>query len=100
MVTDFHHTNYFGENIVIVGTGNVNHQVLVDLSERHFQRFPSKAPKKINNLEKPEFHSSLMHMEDNEMMNSNSGVFYNAPGWKDKDFYSFLLLQRVFGSYN
>lgn len=26
MVVDFHKTNYFGENIVIVGTGAINHQ--------------------------------------------------------------------------
>lgn len=25
MVTDFHTRNYFGENLVIVGTGNVDH---------------------------------------------------------------------------
>jgi len=86
--------------MVIVGTGNVNHQVLVDLCERHFHKFPRKAPSPINNLEKPEFHQTLMHMRDDDMLNSNCGVFYNAPSWKDKDFYSFLLLQRVFGSYN
>lgn len=39
-------------------------------------------------------------MRDDEMINSNVGVFYNAPGWKDSDFYSFLLLQRIFGGYN
>jgi predicted Zn-dependent peptidase len=26
MVVDFHATNYFGENMVIVGTGNVPHE--------------------------------------------------------------------------
>lgn len=33
MVVDFHATNYFGENMVIVGTGNIEHQKLVDLCE-------------------------------------------------------------------
>jgi predicted Zn-dependent peptidase len=32
-VVDFHETNYFGENMVIVGTGDVDHQMLVDLAE-------------------------------------------------------------------
>lgn len=41
-----------------------------------------------------------MHMIDEEMLNSNSGIFYNSPGWRDKDFYSFLLLQRVYGGYS
>jgi len=26
MVVDFQKTNYYGENMVIVGSGNVNHQ--------------------------------------------------------------------------
>lgn len=41
-----------------------------------------------------------MFIRDDEMVNSNVGVFYDAPSWKHEDFYSFLLLQRVFGSYS
>ena len=33
MVVDFHQRNYFGENMVVVGAGNINHQQLVDLVE-------------------------------------------------------------------
>ncbi len=36
MVWNFRETNYFGENMVIVGCGNVNHNQLVELSEKHF----------------------------------------------------------------
>jgi hypothetical protein len=38
-------------------------------------------------------------IRDDEMYNSSVGVFYEAPHWKHPDFYSFLLLQRMFGSY-
>ena len=38
-------------------------------------------------------------IRDDEMMNSSIGVFFDAPSWKDEDFYSFLLLQRMMGSY-
>ena len=40
MVVDFHRRNYFGENMIIVGTGNVKHNVLVDLAEEHFGKIP------------------------------------------------------------
>jgi mitochondrial-processing peptidase subunit beta len=36
MVVEFHSRNYFGENIVIVGTGAVRHEELVDMVEKHF----------------------------------------------------------------
>ena len=52
-----------------------------------------------HNLEKPIYTPGLMMIRDDEMINSSVGVFYDAPSWKDKDFYSFLLLQRVFGNY-
>ena len=42
----------------------------------------------------------MLCIRDDEMINSNVGVFYDAPSWKDEDFYAFLLLQRVFGSYS
>lgn len=92
MVVDFHKTNYYGENIVIVGTGNIEHKRLVDLSQKHFDSLPRRAAKVANGLEKPDFHRSLMFISDDEMMNSNAGVFYEAPGWKHNDFYAFLLL--------
>lgn len=34
------------------------------------------------------------------MINSSVGVFYDAPSWKDPDFYGFLLMQRIFGDYS
>jgi processing peptidase subunit beta len=61
---------------------------------------PRKAPKDIKNAAKPEYNTSLLYIRDDEMTNSNVGVFYDAPSWKDKDFYSFLLMQRIFGSYS
>ena len=34
-------------------------------------------------------------MRDDEMVNSNVGVFYDAPGLKDDDYTSFLLLKHM-----
>jgi mitochondrial-processing peptidase subunit beta len=33
------------------------------------------------------------------MTQQNLGVFYNAPSWRDPDFFAFLLLQRIFGNF-
>ena len=38
-------------------------------------------------------------IRDDEMVNSNVGVFYDAPSIRDEDYYSFLLLKHMFGSY-
>jgi len=39
-------------------------------------------------------------VRDEMMQNQSLGVFYDAPSWKDEDFYAFLLLQRIFGNFN
>ena len=99
MVVDFHRRNYYGENMVIVGTGAVEHQQLVDLVEQHFVNMPRTSSLPTFNKEKPIFNPGLLMIRDDEMINSSVGVFYDAPSWKDPDFYSFLLLQRIYGNF-
>ena len=41
----------------------------------------------------------MLFIRDDEMINSNIGVFYDAPSVKDEDYYAFLLLKHMFGSY-
>jgi processing peptidase subunit beta len=78
--------------MVIVGTGNINHQQLVDLAERHFNTLPKKSSKSVKNTDRPVYIPALLFIRDDEMVNSNVGVFYDAPSWKHKDFYAFLLM--------
>ena len=99
MVTDFHQRTFFGENVVIVGSGAIQHQQLVDLVEQHFSSIPRTSSLPMNNLEKAVFNPGLLMIRDDEMVNSSIGVFYDAPSWKHADFYSFLMLQRMIGSY-
>ena len=33
MIVDFHNRMYYGENMMVVGTGNIDHDQLVDLTE-------------------------------------------------------------------
>ena len=100
MVVNFHEENYFGENMVIVGTGCIHHDHLVDLAEKNFGHVRKTAPNKIMNMEQCNFNNGLLCVRDEEIDVSNVGVFYNAPSWKDPDFYGFLLLQRIFGEFS
>jgi processing peptidase subunit beta len=38
-------------------------------------------------------------MRDDEMINSNIGVFYDAPGYRHEDHFAFKLMRSMFGSY-
>jgi processing peptidase subunit beta len=97
-VRQFHTENYNGDNIVIVASGNVNHEDLVDMVERNFSSLP-RSSHANRSSEKPIYIPAIQMMRDDEMYNSNVAVFYDAPSYRHKDFYSFQLLKRIFGQY-
>ena len=96
---DFHTTHYFGDNIVVVGAGNLNHDEFVGQVQAAFQSLPKSTAGKIKNKDRPIYIPALLFIRDDEMVNSNVGVFYDAPSIKDPDYYAFLLLQNMFGDY-
>jgi len=90
--------NYFGDNMVVVGTGGVDHESFVDQCNQAFGTM-QKTPTLDSADEKAIFTPSLMFVRDDEMYNANVAVFYDAPSVNDEDYYSFRLLKNIFGSY-
>lgn len=74
--------NYFGDNIVVVGSGAVNHDQFVDAVSRSFNSVSKTTSAKKANSEKAIYTPSLLMIRDDEMYNSNVGVFYDAPSIK------------------
>lgn len=99
-IRDYYSGNFFGDNIVVVATGNVSHNEIVDQVEQHFSSIQKNSSQSRNNSEKSVFSPAVLNIRDDEMVNSNVGVFYDAPGWGDEDFYAFQLLKHVFGDFS
>lgn len=53
----------------------------------------------IQGKERPIYIPALLMIRDDEMVNSNTGVFYDAPSATHPDYYSFLLMQHMIGEY-
>jgi processing peptidase subunit beta len=96
---DFHTTNYYGDNIVVVGAGNINHEEFVNQVNQHFSSLPKQTSSKIKNKERAVYNPALLMIRDDEMVNSNVAVFYDAPSIKHPDYYAFKLLQHMIGNY-
>lgn len=95
----FRAANWYGDNIVVVGTGNVVHDEFVQQVQNSFHTVGKTGSGVRPNGEKNVYNPCMLFIRDDEMYNSNVGVFYDAPGLKDKDYFAFLLLKNVFGSY-
>ena len=102
MVKEYHASHYVGKNLIIVGVGNINHKEFVDSVSREFGNLNKNSPPGLErkNIEKPIYTPSLMFMRDDEYYNAGVGVFYDAPSWKHEDYYAFLLMERIVGSYS
>jgi processing peptidase subunit beta len=96
---DYHTANYYGDNITVVATGNVSHDQIVDAVQQHFDTLPKTTNVSAVNTEKPIYIPGLLMIRDDEMYNSNVGIFYDAPSVRDEDYYSFKMFQHMFGSY-
>lgn len=96
---DYYAANYVGKNVVVVATGDVNHAQIVDAVEQHFSSIPLDSSIPAKNTDQAVYIPALLMMRDDEMINSNVGVFYDAPGVKHEDYYAFLLMKNMFGRY-
>lgn len=99
-VHNFHSDNFYGDNMIVVGTGDHDHNQLVDLVEQHFANVPKTVAAPRANADRPIYTPALLFVRDDEMVNANVGVFYDAPGRKHEDYYGFQLLKRIFGDYD
>lgn len=91
--------NFIGDKVVIVGTGGVDHETLVDQVNQAFSNLGQTTSVERANAEKAVYVPALLMIRDDEMVNANVGVFYDAPAMGDPDYYSFVLLKHMFGSY-
>jgi processing peptidase subunit beta len=96
---DYYAANYVGKNIVVVATGDVNHAQIVDAVEQHFSSLALESSVPQKNSEQPIYIPALLMMRDDEMINSNVGVFYDAPSVKHEDYFAFSLMKNMFGRY-
>lgn len=92
--------NYFGDNLVVVGTGNVDHDSFVDAVNQNFGAVAKNTSIPEANSETAVYTPSLLFIRDDEMVNTNVGVFYDAPTFSHPDYHGFLLLKHMFGNFD
>lgn len=93
MIVKYHRDNYVGENIIIVGSGDINHSELVEAVEKNFT-VPEKSTTKVE-LVKPQFCEGMSLLQSNHTNLLNMIVVHEAPSFFDRSFLIYLILQRI-----
>lgn len=94
MIENYHDTNYVGENIILVASGPINHNQLIESVEKSI-KVPKTSATPQPKMTKPKFHPGLscLHSELTEKINMT--ISYEAPSFFDHEFFTYLLLQRI-----
>lgn len=97
-IKEFLSRNYVAENFVVSAAGAVNHEEVSNLVSKAFSKLPQGKTERVN-AETPYFTPSTLYMRDDEMANVNIGVFFNAPTYKDPEFFAMHMFQNLLGEY-
>jgi len=97
-IKEFLARNYVSSNFIVSAAGNVNHEEVAQLVQKSFAKLPQTPCERVNSTQ-PFFTPSTMMMRDDEMTNVNVGVFFNAPTYKDPEYFAMHMFKYLMGEY-
>jgi processing peptidase subunit beta len=96
-------TNYTADRMVLVGTGGVEHQELVELAGKHFSSLPvSPNPIRLGRQAHPKtsFVGSEVRIRDDDLPTANIAIAVEGVGWSSSDYFPMLVMQSIFGNWD
>nr|BAN65530.1 mitochondrial processing peptidase beta subunit [Babesia bovis] len=97
-LVDYIQKNYTADRMVFCCVGNVKHDKVVELAEKHLCTIPQGTGKV--QLEKPYFvGSELLNRNDDMGPHAYLAVAFEGVSWTNPDSVCFMLMQSIIGSY-
>lgn len=97
----FHKQHYAADKTVLVGTGGVSHDELVQLAQRHFTQLPSSAnPLSVNKGPATRFVGADVRIRDDAHPTANFAIAVEGAPYTSPDYIPLLVLQAVMGNYD
>ncbi|KAF8194153.1 Metalloenzyme, LuxS/M16 peptidase-like protein [Pholiota molesta] len=81
-------TNYTADRMVLVGTGGVAHNELVELAKKHFSSLPTA------------FVGSEVRIRDDDIPTANIAIAVEGVGWSSPDYFPMMVMQSIFGNWD
>ncbi|MCJ1485085.1 hypothetical protein MMC06_005258 [Schaereria dolodes] len=98
--------NYTADRMVLVGSGGVPHQQLVELAEQHFSSLPNEPPTSTSSAiaaaqrRVPDFIGSEVRVRDDTIPTANIAIAVEGVSWKDDDYFTALVTQAIVGNWD
>ena len=98
--------NYLADRMVLVGSGGIPHQQLVELAEKHFSGLPREPPTSsaiasaAAQKARPDFIGSEVRIRDDTIPTANIAIAVEGVSWKDDDYFTALVTQAIVGNWD
>jgi processing peptidase subunit beta len=88
--------------MVLVGSGGIPHQQLVELAEKYFAKVPATQSGLNSAVAKaiPDFVGSEVRMRDDTMSTAHIAIAVEGVGWNDPDYFTALVTQAIVGNWD
>ena len=89
--------------MVLVGSGGIPHDQLVDLAEKHFSKIPHAPPPSSYAAQpkvQPDFVGSEVRIRDDTVPTANIAIAVEGVSWKDDDYFTGLVTQAIVGNWD
>jgi len=93
-------THYTAPRMCIAGAGAVSHEQLCELSEKAFDKLPTKAATEIALARDHSFTGSDARFEDPTMHEAHFALAFPTVGWSHPDSITFMVMQSLLGSWD
>ncbi|KAI8977468.1 Metalloenzyme, LuxS/M16 peptidase-like protein [Mycotypha africana] len=95
-------TNYTGERMILVGTGGVDHDALVQLAQNHFGQLPNKLNLSTSKsaMKKAVFTGDDFRIYTPEAQQAHIAVAVEGASWTSPDYFPLLVMQSIIGSWD
>jgi processing peptidase subunit beta len=94
-------SHYNPHNTVLVGSGSVNHEQLVELATKHFSNLPGAAstPSAVNK-QKANFTGSEIRLRYDDIPAAHIALAVEGVSWDSPDYYTMLLMSSLIGNWD
>lgn len=93
-------THYKASSIVVAGAGNIQHNELLQLAEKHFGKIEDSFDREPPNLPRCRYTGSEVRLRDDSLPFPYFAIALEGPGNKSKDRLPLLITTEALGSYD
>jgi len=100
-LTNYIQTHYTTPRVVIAGAGAVDHQQLVDLSEKHFGSLPKESPNAVAAAMEPaKFTGSEVRIRYDSEQLAHVAIAFESDSWTSPDAFPLMVMQTMLGCWS